>query len=53
MWRGDSDGGCNIAVREERAWTLDSIWTENYMLIYTFSKLIRNFIAFHEWLMDD
>lgn len=41
------------AMREACAWTLDSIWTENYTLIYTFSKLIRNFIALHEWLMDD
>lgn len=53
MQRVDGGGGCNTAVREERARTLDSIWTENYMLIYTFSRLIGNFIAFHEWLTDD
>lgn len=41
------------AVREACAWTLDSIWTENYTLIYTSSKLIRNFIPLHEWLTDD
>jgi len=53
MWRGGGGGGCDTAVREEHVWTLDSIETENYTLIYAFSKLIGNFTAFHGWLLDD
>lgn len=48
MHREDGGGGCNITVREEHAWMLDSIWTENYTLSLHFSQANRKFHSFSQ-----
>lgn len=54
MQRGGGGGGWSIAVWEERAWTPDLIWAENYTLIYIFFQANWKFQSFsrvaHGWL---